>query len=158
VRLAALMLLLATGASAQSIALSGQVGVTSDGAPSVMGAFDAYLSPRVSLRPSASWDDTSSLRRVGLQWEAVFNWDRDRWRPYLALGAGMHTFQTKVDGEVTGEHDYQNFGAGVGIGLERFLTHSTSLFGEVQYLAIERGRLPESPSALVVRFGLKRYF
>jgi hypothetical protein len=165
----------ASAASAQArvpdagmAALSGNIGIILPKDPFepdvvLSGAFDYYLTPRVSVRPGVLWADPDveahdeSLRRVGVIVDVLYNWERGKWHPFVGAGVGVYFFQPKIGGSAFRD-DETNAGATVGGGLEYFTSRTTVLKGEVTYHVIERGNLPQSPSALTLMIGLKKYF
>ena len=127
------------------------------------GTFDYYVTPRLSLRPGVLWanpgveDHDESLRRVGLLFDVVYNWERGKWHPFAGAGVGVHFFQPKAFGE-SFRDDETNLGATIGGGIEYFTTRTTVIKGEAQYHFIDQGDLPQSPSALTLMVGVKKYF
>jgi hypothetical protein len=91
-------------------AVSGNVGVIFPKDPfetdlALSGAFDYYVTPRVSVRPSVMWaepdveDHDESLRRFGLLVDVIYNWERGKWHPFVGAGIGAYFFQPKAGGE-----------------------------------------------------------
>jgi hypothetical protein len=149
-------------------AVSGSIGLIFPKDPfetdvALAGAFDYYFTPRVSLRPGVMWaepdveDHDESLRRFGLMADVIYNWERGKWHPFVGAGIGAYFFQPKAAGE-SFRDDETNIGGNVGGGIEYFTTRTTVIKGEVQYHFIEQGSLPQSPSALTLMVGLKKYF
>jgi hypothetical protein len=127
------------------------------------GTFDYYVTPRLSLRPGVLWanpgveDHDESLQRVGLLFDVIYNWERGKWHPFAGAGIGAYFFQPKAFGESFRE-DETNIGATIGGGIEYFTTRTTVIKGEAQYHFIDQGTLPQSPSALTLTIGVKKYF
>jgi opacity protein-like surface antigen len=149
-------------------AVSGSIGVIIPKEPfetdlALGAAFDYYFTPRVSLRPGVLWadpnveDSDESLRRVGVMVDVIHNWERGKWHPFVGAGIGAYFFQSKFDGQSFRE-DETNIGGNVGGGVEYFTTRTTVIKGEVQYHFISQGDLFQSPNALTLMIGLKKYF
>jgi hypothetical protein len=149
-------------------AVSGSIGVIFPKDPfeadvALEGAFDYYLTPRVSLRPGVMWaepdvkDHDESLRRFGIQVDVIYNWEGGKWHPFVGGGIGAYFFQPKFAGESFGE-DETNFGGAILGGVEYFTTRTTTIKGEAKYYFIEKGDFLDSPSALTLMIGLKKYF
>jgi hypothetical protein len=149
-------------------AVSGSIGVIFPKDPfeadlALAGAFDYYFTPRVSLRPGIMWaepdveDHDESLRRIGLTADVIYNWEHGKWHPFVGAGIGAFFFQPKAAGESFRE-DETNLGGSIGGGIEYFTTRTTVIKGEVQYYFIDRGDLPQSPSAFTLMVGVKKYF
>jgi hypothetical protein len=173
--LAILLGALSTAASAQTHvpdagmgAVSGNVGVIFPKDPfepglMLSGAFDYYMTRRVSLRPAIMWadpgveDHDESLRRVGLLVDVIYNWEQGKWHPFVGAGVGAYFFQPRAGGQ-SFRDDETNLGGTIGGGIEYFTTRTTVIKGEVQYYFIDQGNLPQSPSALALTIGLKKYF
>ena len=149
-------------------ALSGSIGVIFPKEPfeadlALAGAFDYYVTPRVSIRPGVMWADPNvenseeSLRRFSLGADVIYNWERGKWHPFVGAGIGAYFFQSKFDGE-SFRDDETNIGGNIGGGIEYFTSRTLTIKGEVQYHFIEQGNLFDSPSALTMMIGLKKYF
>jgi opacity protein-like surface antigen len=126
-------------------AVSGSIGLIFPKDPGVM-----WAEPDVE-------DHDESLRRFGLMADVIYNWERGKWHPFVGAGIGAYFFQPKAAGE-SFRDDETNIGGNVGGGIEYFTTRTTVIKGEVQYHFIEQGSLPQSPSALTLMVGLKKYF
>jgi hypothetical protein len=149
-------------------AVSGSIGVIFPDDPfgpdvALGGAFDYYVTPRLSLRPGVMWadpdveDHDESLRRVGLLFDVIYNWEHGKWHPFAGGGVGAYFFQPKAGGEPFRD-DETNIGVSLSGGIEYFTTRTTSIKGEAQYFIIDQGGLPQSPSALALMLGVKKYF
>ena len=166
---------IASNAAAQSrvpdegmAAVGGNIGIIVPKDPfetdiALSGTFDYYLTPRLSLRPGVLWanpgvkDHDESLQRVGLLFDVIYNWERGKWHPFAGAGVGAYFFQPKAFGESFRE-DEKNLGAQIGGGVEYFANRTTVIKGEAQYHFIDQGDLPQSPSALTLMIGVKKYF
>jgi opacity protein-like surface antigen len=102
-------------------------------------------------------DHDESLRRVGLLVDVIYNWERGKWHPFVGAGIGAYFFQPRAGGQSFRE-DETNLGGTIGGGIEYFTTRTTVIKGEVQYFFIDQGSLPQSPSALALTIGIKKYF
>jgi opacity protein-like surface antigen len=172
------MLMLGIGASAVTaqprvpdtgmVGISGSAGVILPKDPfeadlALAGAVDFYLSPRLSLRPGVMWADPDveahdeSLRRVGLLFDVIYNWEGGKVHPFVGAGVGAYFFQPRAFGQ-SFRDDETNIGGTVGGGVEYFATRTTTIKGEAQYQFIDQGSLPQSPSAFVLMIGVKKYF
>jgi opacity protein-like surface antigen len=149
-------------------AVSGNIGVIFPKDPfgadvALSGAFDYYVTPRVSIRPGVMWADPGvenhdeSLRRFGVLADVIYNWEGGKWHPFVGAGIGAYFFQPKAGGESFRE-DETNIGGTIGGGVEYFTTRTTTIKGEVTYYFIDQGTLPQSPSALTLMVGVKKYF
>jgi hypothetical protein len=150
------------------VGVSGSVGIIVPKEPfdadlALAGAVDFYLTPRLSLRPGVMWADPDveahdeSLRRVGLLFDVIYNWEGGKWHPFVGGGVGAYFFQPRAFGQ-SFRDDEKNIGGMVGGGVEYFATRTTTIKGEAQYQFIDQGSLPQSPSAFVLMIGVKKYF
>jgi opacity protein-like surface antigen len=87
----------------------------------------------------------------------IYNWEGGKWHPFVGAGVGAYFFQPKFGGESFRE-DETNFGATIGGGVEYFTTRTTTIKGEATYYIIDKGNFLDSPSALTLMIGLKKYF
>lgn len=142
----------------------------------LVGSADVYLSRQVALRPAITWAESDaklrhydqvadalegryeSLRRVGFLLDVVVNWKQGRWQPFASAGFGLHLFQQKLPNVTVQRDDEVHFGGQVGGGVEFFVRQQTAITATGLYQAIERGRLQESPSGVVLLLGVKQYF
>jgi hypothetical protein len=149
-------------------AIGGNIGIIVPKDPfetdiALSGTFDYYLTPRLSLRPGVFWaepdveDHDESLRRIALMFDVIYNWEHGKVHPFVGAGLGAYFFQPKAGGQ-SFRDDETNIGGTIGGGIEYFTSRTTVIKGEVQYQFIDQGLLPQSPSALTLMVGLKKYF
>jgi hypothetical protein len=121
------------------------------------------VTPRVSLRPGILWadpgveDHDESLRRIGLMFDVIYNWEHGKWHPFAGAGIGAHFFQPKAGGQ-SFRDDETNHRRGDRRRDRVLHDRTVVLKGEAQYHFIDQGTLPQSPSALTLMFGVKKYF
>jgi hypothetical protein len=131
-------------------------------APSFGGHVEYYVTPRVSLRPSVSFsspqvgpESDTSMDHARIGFDAVYNWERGRWHPFVGAGLGIH----RQDIE---EHDFDladgtTLGLSLLGGIEYFASRSMAVKGEVGYRPADSLDGWPAPSSVAFTLGLKWY-
>jgi len=134
-----------------------------DTAAIVAGSYEFYLQPRTSIRGTLAWTDPNfersgdSLRQIRLLFELVYNWERGKWHPFAAAGAGIYFLQHKFSGRSSGLSETKG-GVNLGGGIEYFVHRTVVVKGEAGYSFVGQGDLPWSPSGFTLTGGIKKYF
>lgn len=171
------MMMLAGNANAQvrvpdaeMSAVGGDVGLFFPGddfesAPTLVGSYEYYFTPRVSLRaslgftdPDFDFDVNRSLRQRRLLFAVLYNWEYGKWHPFVGGGLGVYFLQHRSNGDDIGD-GYNKLGLHGAGGIEYFIRRTLALKGEAQAHFIgDDDDLPGSPSGVALLFGVKKYF
>ncbi len=123
---------------------------------------DFYTTPRFGIRGSVYWmsphfdrepSDSVNQTRIGV--DAIYNWERGVWHPYLGAGLGAHLMSLKDNGRKL------RSGNGLGVsllaGVEYFLERRTVLKAEGRFNIVD-DFADTNPSGLALMVGVKHYF
>lgn len=134
-----------------------------EASPIIEGFGEYYVTPRVSLRgrlaftdPSLDREDDDSLRQIQLGFDAIYNWERGKWHPFVGGGLGVHFLQAKDNGRDFGDSRSEPSFNALG-GIEYFINRTVSLKGEGRYQWVDDVVFGD-PSGFVATFGVKKYF
>jgi hypothetical protein len=178
--------------AAISAALGGDIpfGRKLDNAPLFAAAIDACFGSHVSLRAELG-AGFATIDRRGFEHDRrptfadldlVFRWQREAWQPYIAFGAGLYEFRSRVksetmrDGRIRDELIALGFdpgdgtqdahqtdralGGNAGLGVEYLLTPRTTVFADLRYHRVGDVTAIASFNGSFVGFsvGARKYF
>lgn len=169
-----LCLALPLGASAQSraphagsTAIGADVGFFApddefDGTLIVGGFFEFHPAARVGIRPSLSYaspdfqrDPNANLRQIRLGVDAIYNWEKGVWHPFVGAGLGVHLL--KLEDRNGTIDDATELGVSLLGGIEYFASRRTALTFEGRYQFVG-DILGSDPGGFALTMGVKRYF
>ena len=123
-----------------------------------------YLTRRVSVRGMLGWAapgfqnrTEDHFREVRLTFNAVYNWERGVWHPFVTAGAGAYFVRQILfgradpDGEVRG-------GINLGGGAEYFLNKMNTVRGEARWDIISHPPGLPDATGFTLTVGVKHYF
>ncbi len=125
---------------------------------------EVFVTPRVSIRGLVGWTspgisgaDDTHLRQNRLLFNAVYNWERNEWHPFVTGGAGLYFVTRTREGRPDDEGDTRG-GINLGGGVEYFTNDMLSWKGEAAWHWIGHPDGTINPSGLAVTGGVKLYF
>jgi hypothetical protein len=123
-----------------------------------------YVTPRISVRglfgyasPGFENRTEDHFRQVKLLFNGVYNWEMQKWHPFVTAGAGAYFVRELLEGFDDPDSEVRG-GLNFGAGTEYFIGDRASVKGELRFDVVSQPPDLSDATGFSITIGYKRYF